>query len=336
MLTGKDPPITGVSSEADLGGVSIRDPLLRRALAQALSADVEQRHGDLTPLKRELARWFVDHAGEEPSHAGPLPHGAIKPPPLPAPTKAVVPAVSAPTPTATTFSAPRRPRRTQLVIGLALGATVLGLAAAWGVSALRKPPVQLVAAPGSVSASPSSSARAIDLREVPVKSDKDASTGNTMATCVSGYLPKGAFVATPSFDWLCSETDPRLGADRLRNAIVHGGNQIHVTEAMKLFSRIGWYDMPVYAIVRGGCCPDAKPIELPAPIEPCPDMGQALRDIAKAAIASQSIDDPLGRYTKSANCEISANRAYIYKRHGKPLYHQEQTFRELLKAIQTD
>jgi hypothetical protein len=39
-----------------------------------------------------------------------------------------------------------------------------------------------------------------------------------MASCVAAYLPKGAFVVKPKLDWVCAESDPRIGSERLRTA----------------------------------------------------------------------------------------------------------------------
>lgn len=330
LLTGKEPPQTGVASPAELERSGVTDPMLREVLAHCLAPDPALRHADLRPLKRELARWFVDHAGEEPSHHGGVPS---RPPPLP--PGASVPPVSSPSPVVA-FSQPPVPRRkSKLWIPLALGAIVIGVGAAWGVSAMRKPAVQVVETPASASAAPAAAAgHAIDLSEVPVTGDRDSGTGDRTASCVAGYLPKGAFQqATPGFDWLCGEADPRTGAERLRTAIVFGGGQTQVTEAMKLMSRVGWYDMPIYAVVRAGCCPEAKALELPPPVEGCADMGQALREIAKNVLARQSFDEPLERYGKAANCEVAANRAYLFRHNGRPQFYQETAFRELVKAI---
>ena len=71
-------------------------------------------------------------------------------------------------------------------------------------------------------------------------------------------LPKGTFTKSPAVEWLCDETDPRVGADKLHAAIVSGAPRGAVTDSMKIFSRIGWYAMPVFAVVRVGCCPGAK------------------------------------------------------------------------------
>ncbi|MEI9953568.1 MAG: hypothetical protein WDO74_32450 [Pseudomonadota bacterium] len=53
---------------------------MRVALYHALARDLGVRSHDLRPLKRELARWFVEHAGEEPIAPGPH---STQPPPLP-------------------------------------------------------------------------------------------------------------------------------------------------------------------------------------------------------------------------------------------------------------
>jgi hypothetical protein len=335
LLVGKPPPAQGLSTEADIDP-RLRDPVLRKTVLHSLAAREPERGTDLKTLKRELARWFVDHAGEEPSHPG----GPSRPPPLPAPAPPTAPVIGPP-PTVSSVAgarvAPPR-RRTKLVVALALGSTVLGLGAAWAVSALRKPAERVVEASGSDAApavaAPRASAHAIDLSEVPVTGEPDAATGDQMATCVAGYLPKGAFVATPKLDWLCGETDPRLGAERFRTAVVKGGAGTQITDAMKLFSRIGWYDMAAFAVARGGCCADAEPIELPVPIEGCADMGQALREIAKNVLASQPFDEPAERYNKAINCEVGANRAYLFRHTGRMQHYQELAFRDLIKATE--
>ncbi len=79
--------------------------------------------------------------------------------------------------------------------------------------------------------------------------------GSKLASCMAEYLPKGTFTKTPEVEWLCSETDPRIGADKLHSTIVANGPHSGASDAMKIFSRIGWYAMPAFAVVRAGCCP---------------------------------------------------------------------------------
>ncbi len=101
---------------------------------------------------------------------------------------------------------------------------------------------------------------------------------------MAGYLPDGAFGKAPELEWLCSETDPRAGADKLRVAVVTGAPKGPPTEAMKIFSRIGWYDMAAFAVVRAGCCPEAPPLSLPD--SKC-DMATALRSVGEAVTATR-------------------------------------------------
>ena len=80
MLVGKPPARAGYESESALADAGVFDPVLRVALYHALARDLGVRSHDLRPLKRELARWFVEHAGEEPIAPGPH---STQPPPLP-------------------------------------------------------------------------------------------------------------------------------------------------------------------------------------------------------------------------------------------------------------
>ena len=80
MLLGTTPPREGYASETELSDAGVTDSALCAAMAHALNKDPEQRSRDVRPLKRELARWFVEHAGEEPIAPGP--HSS-SPPPLP-------------------------------------------------------------------------------------------------------------------------------------------------------------------------------------------------------------------------------------------------------------
>src|SRR4029453_18474802 len=92
-------------------------------------------------------------------------------------------------------------------------------------------------------------------------------------------LPKGTFGKRLSMDWVCSEADPRAGGTRIRGAIVAGAPVFpRPTATMKLFSRMGAYDMAVFAILRAGCCVEAAPLALPE-AKDCPNMAAALSEL---------------------------------------------------------
>jgi hypothetical protein len=341
MLAGEPPPADGIGASDELFETEIADEALRTALRHGLSREEEQRVLDLRPLKRELARWFVEHAGDETSHSG---HPHSRPPPLPAGTSSspptayssVMPLSQGNVPALTSSKPPtsaRAPRRLVVVLGAAL---VVGLVAAWGVSAFRsRQRVQVVevAAPGA--AEPSGKDKEIALNEIPVTGQSNQLTGDKMATCVAGYLPKGAFAKPPDVSWMCSERDPREGGMKLRAAVVQGAPVGAPTDAMKLFSRLGWYEMAAFAVIRAGCCADSEAITLPDPSPDCKRMDEPLRELGQAVVAGQSHEPALKEFTEAIHCELNAGKAAVYRRAGRPQGGEDSAFQELVKVIQT-
>lgn len=318
MLTGEPPPRDGYADEAALEKAGVADPVLRAALFHTLTASRPDRQSDLRPLRRELARWFVDHAGEEPVAPS---HHPTAPPPLPAsvrPSRRVSSKISVPPP-------PKGKVGT-----FAIGAVVLGAGVGIALTFLRPKRVQIVPVPEK-QAAPPPTASALELGEVPVTGENDVRLGSKLATCVAGYLPKGTFGKTPDVSWLCPETDPRDGADKLHAAVVSAAPKGTVTEAMKIFSRIGWYAMPAFAVVRAGCCPDAQPLALPE--ERCA-MSAALRDVGEAVVAAKDVTEPLKKYTDSIHCELNRGGAKMLRRADRPQGGEDTAFLELVKPLE--
>ncbi len=319
MLTGSPPPESGYASEEELETAGVTDRALRAALFHTLTASRPERQTDLRPLRRELARWFVDHAGEEPIAPS---HHPTAPPPLP---PSVRPASRRPP---SRLSVPPPPKGK--VGTFAIGAVVLGAVVGIGLTFLRPKLVKIVRVPEKeVAAAPTSSA--LELGDVPVTAENEVRLGSKLATCMAGYLPKGSFVKTPDVEWLCPETDPREGAEKLHAAVVSAAPKGTVTEAMKIFSRIGWYALPAFAVVRAGCCPDAKPLALPD--EHC-SMSTALREVGDAVIAAKDVTEPLKKYTDSVHCELNHGGAKMLRRAERPQGGEDTAFMELVKRLQ--
>jgi hypothetical protein len=317
MVTGKPPPPAGYANEAEIEQAGVADAALRTALFHTLTASRPDRQSDLKPLRRELARWFVEHAGEEPIVPS---HRATHPPPLPA------------THHPSTHPSGRKslpPLGRRRLGAFATGAIVLGIVGGIALTFLRPKRVKLVALPEKPTALPVASA--LELGEVPVTGDDQAGFGSKLATCVAGYLPKGAFGKTPDVEWLCGETDPRVGADKLHSTIVASAPKGTTTDAMKIFSRIGWYAMPTFAVVRAGCCAEAKPLALPE--EHC-GMSATLTEVGRAAVASEEITEPLKKYTESIHCELNRGGAKMLRRAERPAGGEDTAFLELIKHLE--
>jgi hypothetical protein len=321
MLTGAPPEKSGYTTEDALLAAGVADPVLRAALFPTLAADFSQRQTNLKPLRRELARWFVEHAGEEPvTSSG---SQSYRPPPLPPskrPASARPPVASArPVPAALK-------RRLALFAGVAI---VLGVMSGVGLAFFRPKKIKIIpVAPPE----PEKSASPLEIGEVPVTAPNEQRLGGgKLAACVAGYLPKGTFGKAPDVEWLCSETDPRAGGEKLRVAIVSAAPKGEVTDAMKIFARIGWYEMPAFAMVRAGCCPDAKPLALP---DAHCSMDAALRELGDAVVSVKDVDASLKKYTESIHCELNHGGAKMLRRSTRPAGGEDTAFRELVKNLE--
>jgi serine/threonine-protein kinase len=212
---------------------------------------------------------------------------------------------------------------------LGIAAVLVPIVGIWVWTIVRPKQVKLVQRPG---AEPEPSASAIELSEVPVTGGSEQPLGNKLASCVAGYLPKGSFGKAPEVEWLCTETDPRVGGEKLHGAVVTGAAKGPPTDAMKIFARIGWYDMAAFAVVRAGCCFDAKPIALPDAKAECA-MDAALRDLGKTVVDGENLEEPLKKYTDSIHCELNRGGGRGLRRTGRPVGGEDTAFRDLVKKL---
>jgi hypothetical protein len=331
MLVGEPPARAGYESETALLDAGVHDPLLRLALYHALARDLGVRSHDLRPLKRELARWFVQHAGEEP--IGPGPH-STSPPPLPHDLRPSEQARLVPAPRRSSVVPPPKKKPSKLLVLASFGVAI-GLIGGWTFSTMRsKTNVKVI----EVQKPPAAAAveepkKAIDLSEVPVNGESETASTDKVGSCVSGYLPKGTFEKAPDMSWVCEESDPRTGAEKLRIAIVNSSKG-NVNEAMKIFARMGWYDMAAFAVVHAGCCENAKPLELPPPSSGCTALSDSLREIGSAVVASRSYDEPMKTYTAAVHCEVNAGKGPILRHNAHPAGGEDSAFAELVHAVQ--
>lgn len=329
MLTGSPPPKEGYTDVAALAAAGVEHVALQEALLHGLNQDAKARNSDIRPLKRELARWFVEHAGEDAALGA---HHSTLPPPLP---NEALPVLDQTTPMNVVAARPTAaPAKRPRFAAMAIVGGLVGLAAAWGLSSMRAEPPPAPPAPAP-QAAPPPSAQAIDLSEVPVTGEEQSKTVelDKLASCVASYLPKGAFGKQPDLNWLCPETDPSKGAQQLRVVIVGAAPKGTLTDAMKLSSRLGWYDMAAFAVVRAGCCEEPKAIVSPEPGKGCDSLAVALQELGREVIAGRSYEEPFKKYTGAIHCELNNGQAPFLGRSQRPQPGEDTAFKELVDAI---
>jgi len=194
------------------------------ALYHGLARDLGARSHDLRPLKRELAQ-LVRRArgrGADPSGRGTTPPrrrrcrpAFARRSPMFGPSPSSAPRRSVP--------APPPPKKPSKIVMLAVAGISAGLIGGWVFSRMRAKP-KFTVVEVQKPAPPVEPKKAIELGDVPVTGQRETASATTDKTgsCVSGYMPKGTFEKAPDMAWVCDETDPRIGAEKLRISIING------------------------------------------------------------------------------------------------------------------
>jgi eukaryotic-like serine/threonine-protein kinase len=142
-----------------------------------------------------------------------------------------------------------------------------------------------------------------------------------VGACMHDLFAEGSF-ARPvgkSLDFVCSQRDPRKGAPAVREVVVRA-SQGRVTDGMREWALLGWYELAAYAAIRGRCCPDAEPLELPVTPGSCPDLGEALRTIsavARPGAPEASFADASGGFDASLRCVLRSRQTKAFGKHKK-------------------
>lgn len=313
MLVGSPPPAAGLASTTEAAAAGVADPELAAALLHGLNQNAAERATDLRALKRELARWFVDHAADEPHPVS----RSTAPPPLP--PSSPPPVVTASVPVRPVSVQPAPPPR-RAVLPFALGAIAIGLIGAWAWRETTSVKVKEVVAPKVAQSAPVPAAKAIDLAEGPA-----GGSASETAACAGAFLPQGALPAGADVTWLCQETDPRKSALKLGEALGAA------SDAGKLHQKSGWYRMTSVAVLRTACCVDAKALALPDPSAGCGDLDDALARVGKEAADAKPVAEQLDAYAKAATCESAAGKSAAFEQSGAPTADQRQAFESLVQ-----
>lgn len=175
-------------------------------------------------------------------------------------------------------------------------------------------PAAVASSAAAASASAAAAAPTASAASAPEGASEPAAPEDVNA-CLRSLFSKDAFVSkAPSLRFVCEASQPKDIASRLRVAIVDSaGGQ--VSDSMKEWSQLGFYELAVVATLRGRCCGAVKPLELPATPEGCGDLGAALEAVALASrpgAEEAALDAAVERFDGDIRCAIKLKRAATY------------------------
>jgi eukaryotic-like serine/threonine-protein kinase len=159
-----------------------------------------------------------------------------------------------------------------------------------------------------------------------------ATSGGDPTACVTASFSADSFDSSTSFSFLCSETDAPKLAPAVRAELVRARKNI--TDGMRDWALLGWYDLPAVVALRTRCCPSAKPLHLPE-MALCTPVAGVLDAITSAA---EKAADPTDRtllaavtaYTNDVYCIVRSGMGFRFGHRDNPEGGQDTTFLRFL------
>jgi hypothetical protein len=209
--------------------------------------------------------------------------------------------------------------------------------------AISAAPVATSAAPVATSAAPvAASAAPAATSAVPAATSAApavAPASGDVSACMRPLFAPDTFGSESSLDFapLCQETDPRRGSLMIKSRVVLGSGG-RLTDGKREWALVGWYEMAVFAVIRGRCCPSAAPLKLPEPAASCSATDQRLNDLAAAVIATSDAKDKklkeaVDQYTKAIYCLVRNGQAAAYARTDPPQGGEDTAFLKMLSRV---
>ncbi len=152
--------------------------------------------------------------------------------------------------------------------------------------------------------------------------------------CVAQYYPEATFKNADGFEFVCELTDPRKVATKMHSKIVVGGLG-KLTEGMRIWSQLSWYEMASVSVARAGCCPSAAPLKLPHPSEACPDLAAALTALGVARTKNKDASIEIMAFHDTVGCYFDKNYPKPYRYKQRPSGPNRTMFEGLIEDAPT-
>jgi hypothetical protein len=158
--------------------------------------------------------------------------------------------------------------------------------------------------------------------------------------CLLPLFASGSFSETSKakLEFVCRETDPSMGAPRVREAVVLAGSRGVITDAMREWAVLGVYELAAFAALRGHCCPAAAQIELPASTGPGPPLAESLREISRISRPGSSdaeVDAALKSFDGVIRCLARNKQIKVLGDYKAPSGGEDTAFKKTLSRARS-
>ena len=136
-----------------------------------------------------------------------------------------------------------------------------------------------------------------------------------VSACIARLFPPNSFRAEQDLSRVCQEPDPRKGAIIVRRLLVQGSRG-KLTAGMNEWSRLSWFQLPAYAVLRRACCGSDPAVRGPKPKAPCSSPIEAADAMAlKLLTDPANLPEKQSEFVGHATCaRVNHDRHYrMYK-----------------------
>jgi hypothetical protein len=171
--------------------------------------------------------------------------------------------------------------------------------------------------PASEPPPPSAVPAASSAAPVPSPSSSAKAEPLDTSACVTAVFAPGSFNKKPNFEFLCTQTNPRIGGTDVRARVVIGAGG-KVTDGMREWGGLGWYEMAAYGLLRAHCCASAPPLKWTFDLV-CP-VDQSLAGLQEAVVAKDeaAVQAAVKAYSKQVRCLSKFGQAMNFGQTASP------------------
>lgn len=144
-------------------------------------------------------------------------------------------------------------------------------------------------------------------------STKVPSAGQEQAECVAAYFPDQSLDLADDYGFLCSAIDLRSTVKQLEKRVVSGKSGKGSAGA-KAWAKLGWFELPLAAIIRKSCCErvSAERIVLPQPPPNCQSLSTVLKDMTHTPITAETSRARSHDFERVVECLTTEKQASAY------------------------